>query len=1668
VPTIVSWKQLGERDAIDSWIRGDHEHVGEYGSLEEAEAAARSRSDEIGRVRSRDRVKPSGAAIKDEEYGAQLLGLDLSEPSPVPGEAALSPTEQRYAEQPARAIATRRGGVQVQPADLTLQEPPQREADWLDVLKASPALMVTGGKGAYVGVRRIQEGDRAAELEHELQTGESPELRAARERAGAPSTAAITGRRPEQAIYSDRPADEERAAQIRPALAAATQRGEELKQWAAQIQKETELVTPADMTTAQQALVSLVQSAPPTLLGISAGIVTGNPAIAMILAGGGGAAFQAGSTYNEARDKGATHELAAAAARIDGILEGVGESIPLAAALKPGSPFVRRLLTVMGEEAGQEGITQLAQDFNAYLTYDPNITLAEAWQNFKIAVLAGGAGGAVYAGIGHLAERGAVKPGEAPLSGEPPAPTPEGDHGPFVPTHRLDGIQVAPQTEEGEPVAGVWRDAQGNVHEAQRAEPIQSPEPNAVWKVNGVDYDVEVTGKGRAADTARIADGQEVPIAELDLDDDAKVLLGLAEPEEPKDKSNKGEGAAESAQAAAPNSSPEKGAGAPVAKPAAPAGGKPAEAEPPPPRGSRQATPVEQPVLAGPLTSVEEVQAHNRAVVSTDSFTKLAASGDVNVVFDRHGAIVGVGSMRDWTKPVTDGLFNHEYHQAKLEVEDGAVKEVNVGGNDAYVKSAEPSAKLLRAALNAPNTEERKSARSAQMRREGLARKQIDVDRDSLTDAIIKLGGISDRYRLDIAGDEKMQKTIPFVGHLFTKKGDGLDEIATRLVPYGYIDAADAGDVNALSERIQDELSGIKSHYSTSMSQSALAERMAAEHPEEPEEDDQRLADEMQAAVDVPLEHNVAPEEFDEADFKANPQRLAAVDLLRQLPEDVGERLAMEHGESSDDDFIAALEKAVKEQNRGHKAEQPPSKYEPEHPEAPAGGVRKTEPGGEKPVGRQPAAGTAGETQGAGEGAVQQGRGTEVKPLFVPLAGEHYDAFAAGTKDTEYRKYGGQWTEKNVYPGRKVVLSRGYGKYARVTGTVVEATRTAPPDDTAWKEIYGDAQDAFHIKIKLDQAAPAKAPTSDLAKAWPFMSDKERRAAEQKTIERAKEQAKQPKPIDPANVPDPTNGEQLRDDPEGTLILMACCATKAAGAPGKPMPLHELYEGPLWQTLREHAGKVEISRTIVLSAKHAWASAGLMSEPYEQRLSRQRADELISRGILWQPDIPGARRNTINTSNSFFQQVQSQSQYGKRPFKNVIIVGSGDYARVFNAAVAQLDEMGYLDAQAAIVRTEGGIGTQRKQLREFLEAVNDSEREDYKELGGFKVGDRVQPARAHKGKERGEIRMLLKVGGKERARVFWPNDRTYNERGSEQHVDLTDLRHAEPDIVETAAALPKGVGPEEAHAAVRDRNEAILTPPEGTAPAAELKPQPSQQTGLFGPEELEAFVAPKKGKPPGGNPNQGELFQERAVYAAHAYDNGEVKRVAHAIREGDRAAIRHAAMEMARAVPPGAILVPMPGRSGEAGTSAILASEIAARAEDATVVRALESNAHESQYDVKKAGRPALTGEALGMRKVVGAEIPAGRPVLVVDNVVDTGETMRAALKALGIPQARALVWAVESRPVAPLESITVDVEMTVAETGKKQAVQMKADEALREIDRNIGLANQLLQCLHS
>ncbi|MCM2317790.1 MAG: hypothetical protein NDI93_00490 [Pseudomonas sp.] len=95
-------------------------------------------------------------------------------------------------------------------------------------------------------------------------------------------------------------------------------------------------------------------------------------------------------------------------------------------------------------------------------------------------------------------------------------------------------------------------------------------------------------------------------------------------------------------------------------------------------------------------------------------------------------------------------------------------------------------------------------------------RRTVDRDRDSVVQAVIRLGGITTQWKQDTTGDTVGNKNIPGVGALWSNKtGTSLDDMASLLDQHGYVPAGEMdqdGGVSWLQAAIRAELSG-QPHY---------------------------------------------------------------------------------------------------------------------------------------------------------------------------------------------------------------------------------------------------------------------------------------------------------------------------------------------------------------------------------------------------------------------------------------------------------------------------------------------------------------------------------------------------------------------------------------------------------------------------------------------------------------------------------------------------------------------------------------------------------------------------------------------------------------------------------------------------------------------------------------
>lgn len=169
------------------------------------------------------------------------------------------------------------------------------------------------------------------------------------------------------------------------------------------------------------------------------------------------------------------------------------------------------------------------------------------------------------------------------------------------------------------------------------------------------------------------------------------------------------------------------------------------------------------------------------------------------------------------------------------------------------------------------------------------------------------------------------------------------------------------------------------------------------------------------------------------------------------------------------------------------------------------------------------------------------------------------------------------------------------------------------------------------------------------------------------------------------------------------LVLMPCGGQKLDRA----ARLLDLYTGPMWATLRTHLGAIPKRNVFVLSAKLGLRCALEVAEPYDQRMTADRADVLISRGI---DGCEMMRRGKYNVpmGPTPICELSSGRYDGEgydRPFRAVINAGAGEYRRVLDVYIAQAKAVGLIAADAPVFHVAGGIGEQRGQLGAFLRDV---------------------------------------------------------------------------------------------------------------------------------------------------------------------------------------------------------------------------------------------------------------------------------------------------------------------------------------------------------------------------
>lgn len=723
----------------------------------------------------------------------------------------------------------------------------------------------------------------------------------------------------------------------------------------------------------------------------------------------------------------------------------IGEGVPEATAI--GAIVGGGAATVQGVAAGEERRDVVPQ--GRYAGMDQGIAADVAREN-AMAKLSGGLEIKGQPQQGAISERveptlgaaaapptapdGRVEPALAPPEQAPQRPS----GGPLearanpdnaAPAAPIPGIVANPDftathhLEDGTPVIatkldGIWQKGSGESVQASLAIPIKASEPNAVLVMSGVPYDVEIVGPGFDEGTARMDDGQIVPIAQFSkIEPEAKVLLGIATPEE----KAKVEGT-KPIQGATPKEEKQIAPNTPaVVAPPTPAERPVAGAKAPPssPPGNK-----ERP-SAGPPKDPQGRTIYPAKGVAKTAARKLSKAGQRSKA-RRHPNLPG-----KWL--VVDAPLSQAQEAANLK------------GKARLIANAR--------ARNAP-----------------------DPERDSLLAFIRKSGGMDLAEKLDVAGgDNPSQPGNPFL-RLFTKNGEKADELVRRAVEAGYMSQVAADDVDGgvarLKEMIQDELRG-KKHFSfylrVSEEEAELkeleraAEAMQLDIPANTTLAQLRtLVESKQKEYAENLELAVA-EEGGESNTEAEVGELIAL-----LPEDLAERLAMQNPDATPEEFLEIVLNAVKEQtDAATQGAKTPEDAEPVNSQDAADreeAARAAHRADELDEAAQRSEGEASEREGpAGRGQeagpeVRQPRGRYLGPSVADIhsladsKGIKWDddpAFMAFTKEVT-----GKEKLDDLTPEERRVL---YNRLMKATDTLLSAyteglfdgapVKTARPDD---------------------------------------------------------------------------------------------------------------------------------------------------------------------------------------------------------------------------------------------------------------------------------------------------------------------------------------------------------------------------------------------------------------------------------------------------------------------------------------------------------------------------------------------------------------------------------------------------------------------------------------------
>ncbi|MNU54706.1 hypothetical protein D3C71_437640 [compost metagenome] len=164
------------------------------------------------------------------------------------------------------------------------------------------------------------------------------------------------------------------------------------------------------------------------------------------------------------------------------------------------------------------------------------------------------------------------------------------------------------------------------------------------------------------------------------------------------------------------------------------------------------------------------------------------------------------------------------------------------------------------------------------------------------------------------------------------------------------------------------------------------------------------------------------------------------------------------------------------------------------------------------------------------------------------------------------------------------------------------------------------------------------------------------------------------------------------------LLIMSCSQTKTKD-PSTRVAGRDRYDGPLWRTLRATDPEGRLAQVAFLSALEGFRDARWCVDQYDKRMTPELAERFIAGGIggSWPKYKPGVAGGSTAASH-----MASMTQWGKKPFDEVCMVGGQLYLSVMRVFVSQFVTSGYITADASIIEINNQIGYMRRDLKTWL------------------------------------------------------------------------------------------------------------------------------------------------------------------------------------------------------------------------------------------------------------------------------------------------------------------------------------------------------------------------------